>query len=631
VSSADGENKFALMSAMPHLFFKIRIHGARYHGLDTWGRPEWPPSPARLFQAFIAGAAKGAVLCEKDRDALVWLERLDPPVIAAPAARMGQYFSHFMPNNDLDTVGGDINRISEIRTATKRFHPRIFDRETPFLYAWPFDHGREHAERMRDLADRLYQLGRGVDMAWAIAEILDSGAAEARLSDHSGAIYRPTLNGVGSGLACQFPGSLSSLIDRYAKDRTRFKIRLEPAPRKKTPSRAKSVRQTFSQSPKPRFNQVSYNCPPVRQLYDLRDMTQNAAFHPWPFSQAVRLVEMVRNGVAEKLKAALPDKTKNIEQIFGLCRHSSEADKATRIRIIPLPSIGHQYADHGIRRLLVEIPPDCRAIAADDIDWGFSGFGSIEEATGEISWALNPAEERGMLAHYGIGDENQPGSRLWHTVTPMALPLSRPRGRKSGSERMVVERNATLSVAQALRHVGFTSRPESIRVQREPFDTKGARAARFAPDTRFAAGRLWHVEIKFARSLAGPLIAGDGRYLGLGLMKPVKQVEGAHAFSIVSGLSSNVDSRLVARALRRAVMALVQGRLGPRTALPMFFTGHEMDGSPARTGGKAHLAFAFDVARQKLLVIAPHLLEGRSPSQVERKHLELLDAALNDL
>ena len=165
---------------MPCLLLGVQFQCARYHGLDGEGRPEWPPSPARLFQALVAGASKGAVLCKEDRDALAWLEQLEAPIIAAPAVRRGQYFSHFMPNNDLDTVGGDPARISEIRSATKRFHPQIFDGETSFLYVWSFDHGMEHAERMCDIALRLYQLGRGVDMAWAIAEVLDADEADRR-------------------------------------------------------------------------------------------------------------------------------------------------------------------------------------------------------------------------------------------------------------------------------------------------------------------------------------------------------------------------------------------------------------------------------------------------------------------
>lgn len=615
---------------MPCLLLGVQFQGARYHGLDAEGRPEWPPSPARLFQALVAGTSKGAVLCKEDRGTLAWLEQLKPPIIAAPAVRRGQYFSHFMPNNDLDTVGGDPARISEIRSATKRFHPQIFDGETSFLYVWSFDHGMEHAERMCDIALRLYQFGRGVDMAWAVAEVIDADEAESRLAAHPGTIYRPAAKGDGQGLPCPLPGSLNSLIARYEKSRTRFDEMVEAAPTKQEPSGMKVVGQTFSQPPKPRFHQISYGSSAVRLLYELRDMTQDAGFLSWPLKESVKLVETIRNDAATRLKEKLSDKAETIARVFGLCRDTTEADKASRVRIVPLPSIGHQHADHGIRRLLVEIPPNC-PLAANDIAWAFSATGAINRTTGEIRWMLVSAEERGMLGHYGIGDNVQDSFRIWRTVTPMALPIPRPHGQKKGSERADIERGAAAAAAQALRHAGIASRPASIRVQREPFDAKGTRAENFAPGSRFAPARLWHVEITFTQPTFGPLLAGDGRYLGLGLMRPVRRVEGAHAFVIVDGLTRHTDSQQVACALRRAVMALVQNRLGPRITLPTFFTGHEVDGSTARRGGRSHLAFAFDETEQRLLIIAPHLLEKRQPSQTERKHLALLDAALVEL
>lgn len=610
---------------MPCLLIRVRFHGSRYHGLNTEGQPERPPSPARLFQALIAGAAEGAVLGKEDRDALAWLEQLEAPVIAMPAMRKGQSFNHFVPNNDLDTVGGNPKRIGEIRTATKRFHPLIFDQETPFLYVWLFDQGVEHAERMCDIAVRLYQLGRGVDMAWAVAEILDMDEVEVQLSAYSRAIYRPVANSGGRTLACPLPGTLNSLIERYKKNRTRFKTTMGVASTKR-----KAVSQTFSQPPKPRFRQVSYGSPPVRRLYELRDMTERVGFFPWSIKEAVQLVEVVRNDAAARLKEVLPDKAETVARVFGLCRDATEADKASRIRIVPVPSIGHQHADRGIRRLLVEIPPNC-PLAGDDIAWAFSRVESIERTTGEIEWVLVSAEERSMLNHYGFGDNARNGFRLWRTVTPMALPIRRPRGRKTGSERLLMEREASAAVVQALRHAGINDRPRLIRVQREPLDAKGARAEDFAPGTRFSASQLWHVEITFTQPVVAPLLAGDGRYLGLGLMRPVERVEGVHALAILDGLAPEAQPQVVARALRRAVMALVQGRLGPRTALPTFFTGHEVNGSPARRGGKSHLAFAFDATGQRVLVIAPHLLEGRQPDRKERDHLKLLDAALTDL
>ncbi len=40
-------------------------------------------------------------------------------------------------------------------------------------------------------------------------------------------------------------------------------------------------------------------------------------------------------------------------------------------------------------------------------------------------------------------------------------------------------------------------------------------------ETRFDKHRLWHVEIAFKEPVAGSLVIGDGRFLGLGVMAPV--------------------------------------------------------------------------------------------------------------
>lgn len=75
---------------------------------------------------------------------------------------------------------------------------------------------------------------------------------------------------------------------------------------------------------------------------------------------------------------------------------------------------------------------------------------------------------------------------------------------------------------QALGFAGIRAWAEQIRVQREPFEAKGERVEAFATGTRFAKERLWHVEITFSEAITGPLVIGDGRFLGLGLMAPVQ-------------------------------------------------------------------------------------------------------------
>ena len=95
-----------------HFALTVHLHDRRYHGAD-----EWPPAPARVFQALVAGAAQGRHVPDAAARALKLLECFAPPVIAAPAARRGQRVSVFVPNNDLDGVDGDTE---PVRCAPRR-------------------------------------------------------------------------------------------------------------------------------------------------------------------------------------------------------------------------------------------------------------------------------------------------------------------------------------------------------------------------------------------------------------------------------------------------------------------------------------------------------------------------------
>ena len=275
---------------------------------------------------------------------------------------------------------------------------------------------------------------------------------------------------------------------------------------------------------------------------------------------------------------------------------------------------------------MVEVPPGC-PLRVDDLAWAFSRAG-IDPATGEIAdWSLFPAEDERMAERY-----RRPAA-LWRTITAAALPAARRRRidpaappDKPGRERAAEEARAAGSIVAALRHAGVAADPVSIRVQREPFQRRGAGAEAFAASTRFQKHALWHVELRFAQPLAGPLLIGDGRFCGLGLMAPVRETPGLHAFRIVGG-AGNAGAHEATAALRRAVMARVREAAGSPTLAPIF-TGHAEDGGPLRKGLRAHLACVADVARGRLLVVAPHLLDHRAPSVEERRHLRDLAGAM---
>ncbi|MFN0024350.1 MAG: type I-U CRISPR-associated protein Csb2 [Parvularculaceae bacterium] len=606
---------------MPALLLTIRFHDGRYHGAG-----DWPPSPARVFQALVAGAARWKVLPDDASAALAWLETLDAPIIAAPAARETKSFVNWVPNNDLDAVGGDLNRVSKIR-AGKTIRPWLFDAKLPLIYAWNFageGDAVKHAGEICAVSNDLYQLGRGVDTAWAVGDVLTDGELTTRLADYAGAIHRPSKSIAGkTNVACPQQGSLDSLVKRHAAGEGRFKTQYAAAPTKKEPNGTKVSGQLFTQPPKPRFRQVAYDCPATLLLFDLSG--PNA---PWQLTKAVELVTLVRDRAAKRLSDALPGKKACVERIFIGGKDSAEADKAARIRIIPLPSIGFIHADRAIRRVLVEIPPAC-PLGAGDIEWAFSGLdlSDFVPETGEITTErpmLVTAGNESMLAHYGVAGEMT--SRLWRTVTAAALPDSAKRRRidpsrkkdepKGGVERLAEGERAASAVHAALRHAGIIEPVSSIRVQREPFEARGARAEDFADKTRFSKHRRWHVEVEFLELLAGPIVIGDGRYLGLGLMAPVPEIfPDAFVFCIEAEKPIAVDQQpAFLRAVRRALMALDRDD-NPAKGVTRLFSGHENDGSPARSGSHEHVFLAATTDEgflSKLLVLSPTLADRRA-------------------
>jgi CRISPR-associated protein Csb2 len=512
----------------------------------------------------------------------------------------------------------------------------MFDALVPWQYGWHFEEAdgsnRENAKSICALAECLYQFGRGVDMAWAWGEILTEAEFEMRLASYPGRVHRPSVGGPGRTLPCPQPGSLQSLKDRYAAYSRRFGVE----------GSGKDAKRTFTQPPKARFAQVAYDSPSGRRVYELHRGASETAFAAWPLAHASALVEKARDAAAGRLRTAMPERSAEIERamIGRRADGSNDGPISARVWIVPLASIGHAHADCGIRRVMVDVPADC-ALRGDDVHWAFSGLDldeRVDPETGEVSGlVLVRSSDEGMLSHY---TSPEPGRRVWRTVSPAALPNSAARRRieptrrlaeaKAGAERADEQTRAASAVVQSLRHVGVRNQVESIRVQREPFASHGERAEEFAPGTRFVKERLWHAEIVFRDPITGPLVVGDGRFLGLGVMAPVQALQGIFAFRIEAGLDPSASPAEVTRALRRALMARVQGVIGERKTLPIFFSGHESDGSPAKSEVQSHLACQFDPGASRLLIIAPHLLDRREATREESAHLRTLEEALQD-
>lgn len=601
-----------------HLALTIHLHDDRYHGVA-----EWPPAPARVFQALVAGVAQGATLPVDATRALEWLEGLSPPTIACPKARRGQSVGLFVPNNDADSLDGQLERLPDIRTK-KTVTPRLFERSGPFLYLWTLEGASAHVDGIVEAAEQLFQLGRGVDPAWAVAQVCDDDAAAGLLRDHHGVVHHPASGPGTTALACPMVGSLASLSSRYQATLTRLRVE----------GTGKSAKTLFAQPPKPRFVEVAYDAPATRYLYELKGSGVDAV--PSPLWRVVSLVESVRDAAAERLRQGLPQQAQQVEHsLIGRKADGSNGPRtAERIRILPLPSIGHAHADQAVRRIAVVVPAGS-PLDAKDVHWAFSGLELQTSEAANSRVALTPTDDASMFERFAGA------ARKWHTITPAALPMTAARRRidparrreeaKDSSERIAEERAAIGAVHNALRHADVQQRPTHVAVQREPFDVKGTRAERFVTP-RFPKERLWHVQLEFQEPVVGPLTLGDGRFLGLGLLAPSTNheegLDGIIGLEVAAGLIAHMNPLAAAHALRRAVMARTQAEWGPRP-LPTFFTGHQADNKPAREPQSSHVAF--QAAGTHLWVIAPHRLERRSATKEERAYWKTLKQAVQGL
>ena len=599
------------------LVVTVHFHEGRYHGQDDqFGSANaWPPSPGRLFQAMVAAAAQGASLEEEDVAALSWLERLHPPRVAAPAARLGRPLKLFVPNNDLDSVGGDPNNVGNIRVA-KTWRPSFFDGDEPVLYVWDFESGQGHAERICGVAARVYQLGRGVDMAWAYGHVVDRKLANARLDAHCGPIRKPT--GIGKTATPTF-GTLKSLDIRYGRNRTRFTI--ERVGRKS--------KQLVTKPPLALFARTGYNTPSRRLHFELR--TPDGAFAPRPLSSASTLVTGLMKEATRRLQAALPDRSKEFERLI-VGRGAGPADLAQRIRLVPVPSIGAEHTDLSVRRFFVDVPAAC-PIRSDDLKWAFAGVRPCDPETGEVWAGSMVSTNDGSMADRYFLDASQ-----FRSVTPIAFSSfpHRPTDAKSADDRIRHQRQAARAVVQALRHVNIRAGPADIRVQREPLHRRGLRSESFAAGSRFAKHALWHVELHFHERVSGPVMIGDGRFQGLGLMEPIATYSDVFSFALGRTRPIRPGDRLqLIRSLRRALMSLARDDTG---RVERLFSGHESDGTTARSGHHAHVFLAADRGAGRgrsigrIIVAAPWAVDRTvRPSQGERRRFEEVTRQLKHL
>ena len=464
---------------MTTLRITVEWFDGAYHGC------EWPPSPWRLYQAMRAGAAaheRGSPTLEA---ALRHLETLPPPAITAPCATEDRPVAAMVPNNDGDRVlellaRGQTARARRMceKSVTRRTR-RAWRLDGAVAYDWRA--GPEtvhHLESLVTIAASASAVGHGIDLAHARAAL----GAQACAVPGVRYVCAPT---GGRTLAVPWPGAFDACERRYRTERERIDgavvaLGWEPAP------------QT-----------ARYRCeldgPSMRcAAFAIRrpDDTPLAL----EGTQAMEVAAMVRHAICDAaLRAGLDARTR--AEIMG---HGADE---TRIRIQPLPSVGHRWADGRIRRILLSSTDGVEEADWSDVVLRLAGAPIKPEGQRTPVGILAPlASEDSVVARFqGVGQH-------WTTATPVVLPGYDHRRGRPRPQR---------TVGRLLRHAGIApTLVESVAMEPAPRVPGSASAHRYRRPEHLAQYPCRHMSVRWAVPIVGPLALGAGVGYGLGLFVP---------------------------------------------------------------------------------------------------------------
>jgi len=460
---------------MSTLSIRVTWPANTYHG------KEWPPSPLRLYQALLSGCRSGRPTNPELDAALRHLEDLPPPTISAPPAAMESPAASAVPNNDGDITFGhwakghdQKARSSESKLKTIRIrHPWRF--HWPVTYIWAANTDTAlYRTKLAELCSTLTCLGHGVDSAWAHV-VADEGKADDM-------IYAPASAG-GQGLTIPYPGVFEVLEERYLAQRKRLQ--------------GGELRGIIE----PSHRMQHYRCeddPPARRwaLFSLREPDGVRPFSA-EGSQMLDIAAMTRHAIGEAGKRAGFDES-TLSELMG---HGGP----DRVRVHPLPNVGHRYADGRIRRVLLVAPATVELRIWQALIYRMAGAELSPPGTSiPVSTLWNASSDDKLIDHF-----TRP-SFEWTTATAIVLPVLDYRRGKPRPER---------TLRRLLRHAGISeSLLESATFESAPTLNASMHARECRLPQHLRNLPMTHLSIRWTRPLAGPFALGAGAGYGFGVL-----------------------------------------------------------------------------------------------------------------
>ena len=491
------------MLAMEVNFLTGRFVATAHHNRSE---SEWPPHPARLFSALVA--AWGENEDTHEREALEWLEAQSPPSIVAPDGMPRKVLTHFVPVNDQHFDSKKLKE-GETRLASSflddrpkqgRTFPSITPEEPRVTYLWDAVPSPEITEALDGLTERVTRIGHS------------SSLVSCRLVTDPPSPNRIP-NETGESLRCIREGQLAAL-EKLHKSHEANKPRTLPF----EPVRYKEV-----------DIEKDGELPPVVAdiagewlVFEFAAKDRNA-----PSTQTVAITSVFRSALLHYADDPIP------ESISG---HKSNGQPSPdpHVGFLALPWVQYEHSDGRIMGAAINLP---ESMDEDSKNAVYRAIAKWEAARDEEALKLTFGS-KGDMSMTRVSGPSQlvtlrrnrwnGESQRWVTATPIALPTHPGQLSKgTASSRAKAWAKAEEIVANSCRHVGLPE-PTDVVVSFSPF-IPGARPASKYPafkqrgrDGNQVARRLVHAAVTFEQPVRGPLLLGSGRFLGLGLMAPIR-------------------------------------------------------------------------------------------------------------
>ena len=462
-------------------------------------KAEWPPSPARLFSALVAGGGTG----DRNRvgtndDELRVLERLAPPLIVAS------------PLSDVPSTSA-VPRFVVIDDTEQRGKPKVAESGSARTGLTP-------VKFVQNYPARVAQESRGAPTAaprdnrityeWPDAEIgardVESLRRRAERVGYFGCSDAP------ARLRVRTEGSTAAATRvRWAPDR-RGRVELSVP----TPGLLDLLDAAFVDWSNGNARRRSW-LPIAMASYSVERSAARPRVPSWwleferPISarHAIRVTDAIRNALLTELTSVLGSSDAIPDVVHG---HVEEGIGADHLHIAALPFVGRRHADGLIRGAMLMLPASTPHDIVANVDLAVTGIDHV--------WARSHRQHTIFDVGVREADSRSPvtvrasrwcdSSTTWASGTPAIVE----RRRKGGPTHEDVE--AWLARQGVSTEFEFRWSPVPVvdgGWSFEPLDVF-RRVEQRRP--------YGYLTLRFAERVTGPLLLGRGRHYGMGLMAP---------------------------------------------------------------------------------------------------------------